>query len=520
MIDVTKTKFEPIALPGSVGGPRIGEPVPASMPKTPSGPVLANKTDAVMTPPAPAPRPAWVKEALGKLFVPTRAKAAFLLAGAALGGGMYAAKVFTSDPPQPAATAVLDVVRPDAAPVSEPPPLHLATLTPTPTLESNAPIPPLTLENIPAIAAPSAADQFRGRDVAAPVVPDIHHTASTSVTVPDLTGTGTGTTMPPLAAPAGFNTGPDKIDVPVLPAGNTGSGRISDPATVPAGGPGVGGSVVIPASAGQTGNTMPVASPPASSGTVAMPSFDIPLPGGVGGGATGAVTPPGVPPTATTPPAPITVSPAIPPVPNIPGSGGGSIGSGAVPPSPLPMMTTATAAGGFEPTRAAPVPTAPREPETSFDVDVHTVRQGDSYATISKTYYGNAAFADALRFYDESRPGRTAGTVHVPPVWVLRKRFPNAVRGDAGVTPAATVPAERTATTTSTGADWNASRGTTKTKTYATPRAMTMREVAKEAFGDELYWNRVWDLNLNLSTDAVLPQGTRIALPLDAKVGQ
>src|SRR6516164_1680526 len=125
MIDVTKTKFEPIALPGSVGGPRIGEPVPASTPKTPSGPVLANKTDAVTTPPAPAPRPAWVKEALGKLFVPTRSKAAFLLAGAALGGGMYAAKVFTSDPPQPAATAVLDVVRPDAAPVSEPPPLHL-----------------------------------------------------------------------------------------------------------------------------------------------------------------------------------------------------------------------------------------------------------------------------------------------------------------------------------------------------------------------------------------------------------
>ena len=210
----------------------------------------------------------------------------------------------------------------------------------------------------------------------------------------------------------------------------------------------------------------------------------------------------------------------MPPVPSIPGSGGGSIGSGAVPPGPLPTMTTTTTAGGFEPTRPAPVPTAPKEPETSFDVDVHTVRQGDSYATVSKTYYGDAAFADALRFYDESRPGRTAGTVHVPPVWVLRKRFPNAVRGDTVVTPASTVPAERTATTTSAGADWNASRGTTKTKTYTTSRAMTMREVAKEAFGDELYWNRVWDLNLNLSTDAVLPQGTRIALPLDAKVGQ
>jgi hypothetical protein len=518
MIDVTKTKFEPIALPGSVGGPRIGEPVPASTPKTPSGPVLANKTDAVTTPPAPAPRPAWVKEALGKLFVPTRAKAAFLLAGAALGGGMYAAKLFTSDPPPPAATAVLDVVRPDAAPVTEPPPNHLATLTPMPTLESNAPVPPLTLDHVPTITTPSAADQFRGRDVAAPAVPDIHHTGSTTLTVPDLTGAGT--TVPPLAAPAGFNTGPDKIDIPLLPSGSTGSGRMIDPATVPAGGLGVSAGVVMPAIPGQTSNATPVASPPAGSGTVAVPSIDLPPITGIGGGATGAVTPPGVSPTATTPPAPVTGSPAIPPVPSLPGSGGGSIGSGAVPPSPLPMMTTATAAGGFEPARPAPVPTAPREPETSFDVDVHIVRQGDSYATISKTYYGDAAFADALRYYDESRPGRTAGTVHVPPVWVLRKRFPNAVRGDAVVNPAATVPAERTATTTSAGADWNASRGTTKTKTYATPRAMTMREVAKEAFGDELYWNRVWDLNLNLSTDAVLPQGTRIALPLDAKVGQ
>ena len=71
-----------------------------------------------------------------------------------------------------------------------------------------------------------------------------------------------------------------------------------------------------------------------------------------------------------------------------------------------------------------------------------------------------------------------------------------------------------------TGATFSAGEINQALKTYATPRAMTMREVAKEAFGDELYWNRVWDLNLNLSTDAVLPQGTRIALPLDAKVGQ
>jgi hypothetical protein len=185
-------------------------------------------------------------------------------------------------------------------------------------------------------------------------------------------------------------------------------------------------------------------------------------------------------------------------------------------------MTAPTPPVGFDPVRPTPTPvtTAAREPDTSFDVDVHTVKQGESYASISKSYYGDASFGDALRTYDAAR-GRSDGTVHVPPVWVLRKRYPQMIRGEAPVTPAATVPAERTTVpvTTTGGGEWNTAGGT-KGKSFTTARPMTMREVAKDAFGDELYWNRVWELNLNLSTDAVLPTGTKVNLPADSRIGQ
>jgi nucleoid-associated protein YgaU len=569
MIDVTK-KFDPIPLPTTTGaaptaGPRIGEPVPAPTPKSPAGPVLANKPDASpAAPPGAAPAPAWVKEAIGKLLSPTRTKAAVAAAAVALGGGMYVAKVFTGDKLEtPAPAAVLEVGKADPPPAHpheqgaphQLPPLHptgTASLTPTPTL---------SFAEVPTLSAPTAADQFRYREVTPPgaALPDLTRTAATTPTLPDLSRVPTPvlpdagrvpapvlpdagrsmTTVPSPQPPGGFASSVPSIDVPVLPGAspirpvdNTGGSSVG---------------LVLPAV--PTGGVQPPPSAPATpTSAPPIPSIgDVPsLGGGVGGGAitsppltsapapVPSLTAPTTPvPSLTTPPATVTAAP--PPAPVLPttptGSGGGSIGGASVVPQPItaPVMSAPTPPVGFDTVRPTtptpPVPTFPKETDTSFDVDVHTVKRGDTYASISKSYYGDAAFGDALRMYDESRPGHVAGTVHVPPIWVLRKNYPQGMRGDAPVTPAATVPAERpttvpVTTTSTTAPDWGTSRTNPKAKAYTIAKPMTMRDVAKEAFGDEAYWATIWNMNLNLSTDGVLPIGTKVNLPADARIGQ
>ena len=324
-----------------------------------------------------------------------------------------------------------------------------------------------------------------------------------SATTGNGTGVGGGTLVVPAIPGTTTTTPPTTMSVPNLTTPPT----TSNP------------NITVPPTTTSVPNLTAPAAPPST-----VPPLDLPKLGGIGAGATGPLTPV-VPVTPNTTHAPANPSPPASHLPDLTGTGtgGGSIGAGAANPGPLPSLAPPAPVVGVETARHSPIPapTAPKQPETSFDEDVHTVRQGDSYASISKEYYGDAAFAGALQKYEESRAGRTAGTVHVPPVWVLRKRYPQAIRGEAPVPPAATVPAATTSpVSTSGGTDWNAARGNTRGKTYALPRAMTMREIAKEAFGDDAYWNRVWDLNLNLSTDAVLPQGTKINLPPDAKVGQ
>jgi nucleoid-associated protein YgaU len=295
----------------------------------------------------------------------------------------------------------------------------------------------------------------------------------------------------------GENT-PPVINVPALPGGTSGGN-----------GGGIGSGAVIPAP------VVPV-SPPSggSSGGIGLPDINVPT-----------ITPtPAAPPTPTPTP-----TPAPTPVPRVDLTPGGSIGGGIVPeqPRPNPVITPTPAPSvpapslSYTPPPAPsvgviPTATAPRAAESSFDVDVHTVRQGDTYAAISRKYYGEDTFAQALEAYDRSRANRMDGQVHVPPVWVLRKRFMNTGGGLAEpIRRAETVPAERNVNTT--GGGWQP--GTGRGKVYTAPRTMTMREIAKLAYGDENKWTAVWDLNLNLSTDSI-PAGAKVNLPADAAIGQ
>jgi nucleoid-associated protein YgaU len=150
-------------------------------------------------------------------------------------------------------------------------------------------------------------------------------------------------------------------------------------------------------------------------------------------------------------------------------------------------------------------------PNTSFDVDLHEVKAGDTYAGISQKYLGDARYGEAIRAFNQQMPAEPGRKVQVPPIHVLRKNYPQLIgrptTADRGTEWA---PAGRSATTPGGGY-----------KTYEVPRGgINMRGIAREAFGDDTQWSKVWNLNPKFKPDEQLEEGTKLLLPSDARVGR
>ena len=72
-----------------------------------------------------------------------------------------------------------------------------------------------------------------------------------------------------------------------------------------------------------------------------------------------------------------------------------------------------------------PVPvekSAPVDAKTDYDVDIHKLKAGDTYAIISEKFYGTAGYAGALRSYNDGLELARMRDVQVPPMHVI-KRF-------------------------------------------------------------------------------------------------
>jgi hypothetical protein len=150
-------------------------------------------------------------------------------------------------------------------------------------------------------------------------------------------------------------------------------------------------------------------------------------------------------------------------------------------------------------------------PRTDFDVDLHEPRAGDTYESISKQFYGDAKYAEALKAFNANRQLGAGGSVQVPPMYVLRKKFTGLLSARPVAQPVP-VEANRPAV------EWKAGSAPAG---YATPRAgMTLWDVAEDVFGDRKQWQRVWDANPRLDPNAPLPAGTSLMLPSDARAGR
>ena len=61
-----------------------------------------------------------------------------------------------------------------------------------------------------------------------------------------------------------------------------------------------------------------------------------------------------------------------------------------------------------------------RAATTSFDVDLHEVKTGDSYESICREFYSDVKYAPALRTFNSNRALQAKDRVEVPPIHVLK----------------------------------------------------------------------------------------------------
>jgi len=222
-----------------------------------------------------------------------------------------------------------------------------------------------------------------------------------------------------------------------------------------------------------------------------------------------------------TPTTPTNVVPLLPTTPN-PGT---LALPGVTPTDPTPGGRT------IEYTKPVNVPEV-RPAITSFDVDLYDPRVGDSYESISKEFYNDTRYAAALKEFNRGKPLQGAGQVEVPPMHVLRKRYPQYVGGTATTSPASfpsapppvrpvTGSAPDNWTGTGTGGDTSLTFRSSASTFRVPPGGTTLKQIAKDTLGSDARWLDIWELNRATITapDALLPSGMDVKLPPGAKVG-
>ena len=164
-------------------------------------------------------------------------------------------------------------------------------------------------------------------------------------------------------------------------------------------------------------------------------------------------------------------------------------------------------------TEVKPVVVPDRAAQTSFDVDLHEPKKDDTYATISREFYNDVKYAAALQEFNGRRPLQTSVRMEVPPIHVLKKRYPQLI--------GSVVPASGTV---KPGDPWGPSTEATPAfrpsgqRTFTVPTGgMTMTSVARDTLGSSNRWRDIYDLNPALSPGDVLPAGTVVKIPTDVK---
>jgi nucleoid-associated protein YgaU len=153
-----------------------------------------------------------------------------------------------------------------------------------------------------------------------------------------------------------------------------------------------------------------------------------------------------------------------------------------------------------------------RVPTTSYDVTIYVPKATDTYESISREFYNDARYATALRTYNRNKVVQGADAIDIPPIYILKRLLQpqsglGSATGRGGNLPPDWGTANPAAPRSSGGITFRIPQG-----------GMSMRAVARWALGNEQRWTEIYDLNpQHTKPDAILPAGTELKLPADAR---
>jgi hypothetical protein len=153
-------------------------------------------------------------------------------------------------------------------------------------------------------------------------------------------------------------------------------------------------------------------------------------------------------------------------------------------------------------------------------VDIYDPKAGDSWESISREFYYDARYAPGLREYNHNKKLTGEGSIDVPPLHVVKQKMPAAAPAGRGTNSGN---ANQGSKGTGSPPAWNAAPApvtrTGNVTKFTVPQGggMTMRGIARTMLGNEQRWKDIYDLNPDLKPDDMLPAGTELKLPPDAR---
>lgn len=507
-------------------------PAPPTLSKPPVTPPVPVPTPVVASTPAPKGR--WVGEALASLVTPTKSKATVLAAAGSLVAGAFVLQLLVGSggdtaPSTPSKTPEVVATK---KPAEDGTPRQQEPNKPEETTEPRMPL-------IPEPGKPSTVGT-------APVEPLPVLGATdrpTGLTWPDTaTTSGTRRIEPatPITAPAmGAPRLPTLPNQEIVPAAL----QVPAPELPPLPAPGGAPPILVPTPAPAPVPPIPVPTPAPTSAPATIPTPTPTLPAAEVGKVPVVTAPTEAAKPVTLPTTPVTAiglpkppeTPAIKPIaaeplkPTLPDGLGFKFdpepktATIAPPVSPLPVAPAPVAVapiavtpfGGTDPAPqpkpVAPTPVPSSDVRTSFDVDLHPAKAGQTYEAVSLQHYSDAKYADALRRFNKDRDP-TRDEVQIPPTHVLRKL---AAGGRATTAPATASPV-----TPAAGETWAppATLGGVKPvaagRSYTVPQdGTTFRDIAGTLLNDRKLYQRISDLNPTIDSNAQLRKGETIRVP-------
>jgi hypothetical protein len=192
---------------------------------------------------------------------------------------------------------------------------------------------------------------------------------------------------------------------------------------------------------------------------------------------------------------------------------------GATAATSSPPIAVPTAPGSSVRTSTALAPQVESYDEETF----YCKAPYTTFESISKKFYNNENYAQALLLFNRNHPRRAAALwkdppqlqedmpIYIPPLRILEKHYNYAIKDYNPLPPSVAPPAAAT-TDTSLSSPSEGPR-------YAVRKPEAIREIARATLGNWERWSEIYTLNgKNFDPSRPLPVGAVLAMPGDARI--